>query len=103
MNKINCWEFKKCGREAGGKNTAKLGICPAASDARFENINRGKNAGRCCWMVVGTFCRGKILGTYALKIATCMDCDFYKKVCAEEKDDLASLGDIIETYNNRNL
>lgn len=103
MGKKNCWEFKKCGREPGGKNTAELGVCPAAIDERFETLNGGKNAGRCCWMVVGTFCRGKVQGTYACKIATCLDCDFYIMVCSEEKGDLASLGLIIETYNGRSL
>jgi hypothetical protein len=27
--KVNCWEFKKCGRESQGPNAAELGVCPA--------------------------------------------------------------------------
>jgi hypothetical protein len=26
---LNCWEFKKCGREAGGAKAADSGVCPA--------------------------------------------------------------------------
>ncbi|MGD0283853.1 MAG: two-CW domain-containing protein, partial [Dissulfurispiraceae bacterium] len=26
---MNCWEFKKCGREMGGVNIEQLGVCPA--------------------------------------------------------------------------
>jgi len=25
---LNCWEFKKCGREPGGEKASELGICP---------------------------------------------------------------------------
>ncbi|NOZ83326.1 MAG: PAS domain S-box protein [Epsilonproteobacteria bacterium] len=28
-----CWEIEQCGREPGGKNTAKAGVCPVAIDA----------------------------------------------------------------------
>src|ERR1017187_5011738 len=26
---LNCWEFKMCGREAGGAKAPALGLCPA--------------------------------------------------------------------------
>ncbi len=26
---LNCWEFKGCGREEGGRNAHERGICPA--------------------------------------------------------------------------
>ena len=28
-----CWEIEQCGREPGGRNTAKAGVCPVAIDA----------------------------------------------------------------------
>jgi hypothetical protein len=31
MSKLNCWELKKCGREAGGAKSNEMGICPAAA------------------------------------------------------------------------
>ena len=84
QRKINCWEFKKCGREPGGKKSAELGICPAAVDTSFDGINRGVNAGRFCWAVAGTFCGGTAQGTFAEKRNSCLGCDFFNKVRAEE-------------------
>ncbi len=64
---MNCWEFKKCGREAGGARAAELGVCPAYPD-------HGKH----CARVAGTLCGGKVQGTFAMKVADCMQCEFYK-------------------------
>lgn len=85
--KINCWEFMKCGREPGGKKAEELGICPAAMPhPEAEGINGGKNGGRICWAVAGTFCGDKIQGEFAEKQITCLNCDFFKKVKDEESD-----------------
>jgi len=81
----NCWEFMKCGREPGGLKANTSGICPAAADASFDGINSGVCAGRICWAVAGTFCNGKIQGTFAEKRKSCTVCEFYKKVQTEEK------------------
>lgn len=80
----NCWEFKKCGRESGGAKVNELGVCPATTEVFCDGLNRGKNAGRICWAVAGTFCGGKVQGSFAQKQTTCMNCDFYKKVKKEE-------------------
>lgn len=64
---MNCWEFKKCGREKGGKNVAELGQCPAWPDH-----------GTCCARITGTLCGGKVQGTFANKLANCLQCEFYK-------------------------
>jgi hypothetical protein len=85
MGKINCWEFKNCGREPGGAKVEELGVCPAVTDASYDGLNEGKNAGRICWAAAGTFCGGKIQGTFAEKQISCMICDFLKKVTEEEK------------------
>ncbi len=82
--KQNCWEFVKCGRELGGKNVAKLGICPAAIDASADGLNGGKNGGRICWTISGTFCKKKIQGFFAKKQLSCRSCSFFKKVKEEE-------------------
>ncbi len=82
--KINCWEYKKCGREPGGTSIAELGVCPAAADVSFGGINSGKCGGRFCWAVAGTFCGGKPQGTYAQKRKSCLTCNFYHLVHAEE-------------------
>jgi hypothetical protein len=64
---MKCWEFKKCGREKGGAKVKELGVCPAYPDK-----------GNRCARVVGTFCHGKVQGSFAAKLADCMKCDFYK-------------------------
>jgi hypothetical protein len=84
MSKVNCWEFKKCGREAGGLKVGELGICPAAMESRVNGMNGGKNGGRACWPLAGTFCGGKVQGTFAMKVANCMECEFFKLVGKEE-------------------
>jgi DNA-directed RNA polymerase subunit RPC12/RpoP len=68
----NCWEFMRCGRERPNV----MGICPAAAEARADGVNGGRNAGRVCWAVAGTFCGGKIQGTYAQKLVACTECEF---------------------------
>ncbi|RMF92680.1 MAG: hypothetical protein D6734_11745 [Candidatus Schekmanbacteria bacterium] len=84
MEKKNCWEIKKCGREEGGKNAASLGVCPAATDLSSDGLNGGKNGGRICWAITGTFCGGEVQGSFAQKKVTCMVCEVYKQVKAEE-------------------
>ncbi|MCP4338485.1 MAG: serine/threonine-protein phosphatase [Desulfobulbaceae bacterium] len=82
--KLNCWEYKKCGREPGGNKADKDGICPAAAEKTFDTFNNGINAGRACWLVAGTFCDDQVSGTFAEKIDTCRNCDFYKQIQADE-------------------
>lgn len=84
--RLNCWEYFHCGRETGGAKVFELGVCPAAKDATLKSINNGVNGGRICWAVAGTFCSGKMQGTFAQKELNCMNCDFYKKVREEESE-----------------
>ncbi len=79
----NCWEFMNCGRQLGGINVEELGECPASQDTSFDGYNGGKNAGRICWAVAGTFCRGKKQGTFAEKLSNCLSCNFYNLVKKE--------------------
>ncbi|MBI5102677.1 MAG: hypothetical protein HZB33_12715 [Nitrospirae bacterium] len=82
--KINCWEFKKCGRETGGSHVHDLGVCPAAEESALDGTHGGVNAGRSCWVLAGTLCKNKVQGTFAQKYKDCEICDFYKKVREEE-------------------
>lgn len=84
--KKNCWEIKKCGRELGGSKAGELGVCPASIESIGDGINEGKNSGRVCWAVAGTFCNGKIQGEFAHKQVSCMECNFFKMVLGEEKE-----------------
>jgi hypothetical protein len=86
--KLNCWEYMKCGREEGGSNAPELGVCPASiashETGELQGIHDGKNGGRCCWIITGTMCKGKIEGTFAKKYDSCTQCNFYKLVKQEE-------------------
>ena len=84
MAKLNCWEFKKCGRQPGGAKTGELGLCPAATEPRLNGVNSGRNGGRSCWAMTGTLCGGQVQGTFAAKMGNCRQCDFYKIVGQEE-------------------
>ena len=84
MSKMNCWEFKKCGRELNGLKSKELGVCPASTSEEKNETNNGKNAGRICWRVAGTLCGGKVQGTFAQKATNCSKCDFYLGVKSDE-------------------
>lgn len=84
MESLNCWEVKNCGREPGGEKVAELGVCPAATDVNANGINGGTNGGRICWAVTGTLCGGEVQGTFAKKELTCMACEFFKEVKADQ-------------------
>lgn len=86
--KINCWEFKKCGREPGGTYAHELGICPASIEIRLDGTHHGINAGRCCWIVEATICEGKKQGAFPQKYKDCKKCAFFKKVSEEENNEL---------------
>ena len=91
MAKLNCWEFRKCGREPNGAKIKKMGVCPATVELSSTGINGGKNAGRICWAVAGTFCGGKVQGDFAQELSSCMACDFFKMVKQEEGNDIFTL------------
>jgi len=82
--KKNCWEFKQCGREPGGEKISELGECDAAKEKRLDGIHEGRNAGRSCWVVAGTLCKGEVQGTFAQKYKSCEKCEFYQMVRKEE-------------------
>jgi hypothetical protein len=82
--KLNCWEFKNCGREREGAHVDDLGVCPAAVAENLNGLHGGTNGGRACWFVVGTLCNGEVQGTYVKKYRSCIYCDFFKTVKEEE-------------------
>lgn len=82
--KKNCWEFKNCGRQPGGEHIHDLGVCPAVMETKLDGVHGGKNSGRTCWVVAGTYCGGKVQGTFGQKYSNCKLCDFYRTVKTEE-------------------
>jgi anti-anti-sigma regulatory factor len=76
---MNCWEYTKCGREPGGVNQEELGTCPASVYESSNGENKGLNAGRICWSIEKTPCKGP-----DNDFGNCLRCDFYKIVREEE-------------------
>jgi len=67
--------------------------------ASSNGINSGKNAGRICWLIAHTMCKGEGETTFEEMIKICGECDFYKLVKEEEGKGLVlSLDTLRETY-----
>ncbi len=64
---MNCWEFRKCGRERGGTHSYELGVCPSWPKHGLE-----------CATISGTMCGGEVQGTAAQKLGNCEKCAFYQ-------------------------
>ena len=93
--KLNCWEFKKCGREQGGVNTADLGVCPASVEEALAGVHGGKNCGRACWVMEGTLCAASVQGSFLDKFKRCLTCDFFHAVEAQEGKDLKNAKELL--------
>ncbi|MCF6290238.1 MAG: hypothetical protein L3J03_04485 [Desulfobacterales bacterium] len=78
MSEINCWEYRNCGREPGGRHAAASGVCSAATYAEADGFCGGKNGGRSCVYITGTLCAGDVSGSYPGKLKDCLACDFYR-------------------------
>ena len=88
---LNCWDFKKCGRQPGDSKASELGVCPACTDAKADGLNNGRNGRRICWALAGTLCGGKVQGVFAQKLANCMECEFYRLVQREQGKHVQSI------------
>ena len=100
MKKLNCWEIMECGRESGGYTADILGVCPAASAEECNDINGGKNAGRICWAIAGSFCRDKTSGCQAASISSCLLCDVYIMIKSEESEESFHLLSTAHSYSS---
>ena len=85
--KLNCWEYKKCGRQPQGPHVKDMGLCPASLETALDDAHDGTNGGRACWVINGTYCQGETQGTFAQKYKSCEACDFYQLVRREEGPD----------------
>lgn len=83
MKKLNCWEFKNCGRQPGGFAEKKAGVCPAAVSDECDGMNSGQAAGRFCWSIAGTSCSYEVSGTTATKLTTGWEGPFLQLVMEE--------------------
>ena len=60
LNRLNCWEFKQCGREPEGLKIGEFGVCPATTETRLHGTHGGVNSGRACWVIAGSMCNGSM-------------------------------------------
>ncbi len=86
---MNCWEYKKCGREPGGAKVHELGECPASVENRLDGQNGRNKGGRMCWIVKATLCGDEVQGDFYGKLGRCINCDFLKRVYKEEGPDFS--------------
>lgn len=100
MKKLNCWEVKKCGREPGGRKAAKQSPCPAALELTLDGVHGGKNSGRTCWVLAGTFCSIEVAGIFAKKLSSCRECDFFQRVLLEEGDGMVQTLSLVRRLNS---
>jgi len=101
MQRLNCWEFRRCGRELGGDREKDLGICPASTYLPLDGVHEGIASGRACWVVAGTMCSDKVSGTFAHKIGDCRECEFYELVRTEEGDGFLPTVELLTMVDNR--
>ncbi|MCI5209658.1 MAG: hypothetical protein D3910_12890 [Candidatus Electrothrix sp. ATG2] len=74
---MNCWEFKECGREPGGKNISVFGVCPVSVSFGFDSVNNGKNGGRACWIIRESACEQIMRKCCVQEMRECRECDFF--------------------------
>ena len=83
--RLNCWEFKNCGREPGGLMAETRGVCPVALAMKFDGVNGGLAAGRSCWAVTERSDHS-LNGSPDTR---CHRCEFYRRVLFEEEQNTA--------------
>lgn len=81
---MNCWQYMSCRREPGGAHTGRFGVCPASTDNRLDGVHGGKNAGRACWVVKGSFTKEAEETALVRGNKDCRTCDFYNAIHFEE-------------------
>lgn len=93
----NCWEFKNCEREKGGRKVKELGECIAS----IEGL------GHSCWAIAGTLCGGAVQGSIAQKEKNCMTCEVYnlyhRVLGSEGKRIAAELPEEQKRYNDMRI
>ena len=74
--KLNCWDVKKCCKEADGKGNGN-NICPVKKEFIANGLNGGINGGRICWVIMENHCKQKA-------DRFCFQCEFHYQVMNQE-------------------
>ncbi len=91
MSKKNCWEYNKNCRNVHGAADSRSLPCPSSTMVSLSGLNGGKNAGRICWNIAGSFSGHGIRKIALNDRPSCVRCDFFKLVEAEEGDNFKFL------------
>jgi hypothetical protein len=96
MSLPNCWEFHACGREPGGINAEKDGVCEVAICTGADRIHYGVNGGRACWGIDSDkqHCPGRLKQQNHRQPASCTACEFYDLVHEQEGDCILAFNEI---------
>ena len=88
----------KCGRESESDDCffEEADTCPASTELCANGVNDGKNGGRACWAIAGTFCGDDSQLDHAGKTVSCRECDFYKLVQKEEGNKMITGSELTE-------
>jgi hypothetical protein len=86
--KLNCWEFKNCGREKGGLMVEVLGECPVVTAMHLDGTNGGQAGGRSCWTVRG--CGNRLARAGIGTLNGCQKCEFFRRVAHEEETTISA-------------
>jgi hypothetical protein len=86
-HKLNCWEYKSCGRQPGGLLANEYGICPVARALDLDGTNDGQAGGRVCWRVHSRMANRKADNDLPI-LTPCQKCDFYRRVLHEQADSI---------------
>jgi len=99
MGKLNCWEFKECGREPGGCQAEASGVCRTTTAKGLNGIHDGQNAGRCCWaLAIKGFCAANCEAPLGERLKICVACPFHKRVRREEGKNFLCVRDLLEVH-----
>ncbi len=82
--KLNCWQFKNCGREKGGLMSKTLGVCPVSQAMRCDGQNQGIAGGRVCWSIRNS--GNRLTRSGICSSSCCQKCEFYRRVLYEEAE-----------------
>ncbi|MBF0108977.1 MAG: hypothetical protein HQL76_07375 [Magnetococcales bacterium] len=74
MGTVNCWEVKRCGFDKAGPGDT---VCPAVTWEEADGFLGGRNGGRACFFIPGTFCGKDGPCSTRDKAEICVQCRFF--------------------------
>ena len=84
-----------------GKKSANLVYVQLQIATNLNGLNGGINGGRTCWAIEKTLCGNTIQGTFTRKLSSCIQCEFYSAVRAEEKENYIGTLRILSLLNEQ--